>query len=58
MTESITLSVFDHNERRKDTLLGVANFEISKLQEDASQEEIVVKVLREGKEVGELVFSA
>lgn len=57
MTETLTLTVMDHNDRRKDTILGAASFELSLLAEDATRDGIVAKVLREGKECGELVFN-
>lgn len=57
MTESLTLNVMDHNDRRKDTMLGTASFELSLLKEDATREGIVAKILREGKECGEIIFS-
>lgn len=57
MHETLTLTVLDHNEHRKDTVLGVASFELALLVEDATQEGIVGKILREGKDSGEVVFN-
>lgn len=57
MSETLTLNVYDHNDRRKDTLLGTASFELAKLLADATLEGVSAKVLREGKEVGDVVFS-
>lgn len=56
LTETLNFSILDHNEHRKDTELGSASFELSKLTEDASQEGLVSKVLKDGKEKGELKF--
>lgn len=57
MHETLTLTVMDHNDRRKDSELGVASFDLALLTEDATQEGIVAKILREGKDCGELVFN-
>ncbi|KAF8320471.1 tricalbin [Clavulina sp. PMI_390] len=57
MSEVLTLTVYDHNDRRKDTVLGVATFELSLLAEDATRDGVVAKILREGKECGELIFN-
>ncbi|KAG8709183.1 hypothetical protein FRC08_018492 [Ceratobasidium sp. 394] len=56
LTETLNLSLLDHNEHRKDTDLGSASFELSSLTEDATQEGLVRKVLKDGKERGELKF--
>ena len=56
LTESRSLTVFDWNEHRKDSELGAATFDLSKLAEDATQEGIEAKVLKDGKERGELRF--
>lgn len=50
------LTVFDYNDHRKDTELGAAVFDLSKLQEDATQDGIELPVLREGKDKGLLRF--
>jgi len=57
MHETLTLTVLDHNEHRKDTILGVAGFELALLAEDATREGILAKILHEGKDCGELAFS-
>lgn len=56
LTETLTLSILDHNDHRKDTDLGTASFELSKLEADATQEGLISKVLRDGKEKGEVKF--
>ncbi|KAB5592905.1 hypothetical protein CTheo_3616 [Ceratobasidium theobromae] len=56
LTETLNLTILDHNEHRKDTDLGMASFELSSLVEDATQEGLVRKVLKDGKEKGEIKF--
>ncbi|EJD04407.1 tricalbin [Fomitiporia mediterranea MF3/22] len=56
LAEQLVLTVFDWNEHRKDSELGAATFDLSKLGEDAVQEGIETKVLKDGKERGELRF--
>ncbi|KAI5124397.1 hypothetical protein M0805_008282 [Coniferiporia weirii] len=56
LTEVLSLSLFDWNEHRKDTELGSATFELGKLNEDATHEGIESKILKDGKERGELRF--
>jgi Ca2+-dependent lipid-binding protein, contains C2 domain len=56
LNESLILNVFDYNDHRKNTLLSTATFELSKLQEDATQEGIESSLLKDGKERGELRF--
>lgn len=54
LQESLTLNVFDHNDHFKDSELGTASYELRNLVEDATREGIVAKVLRDGKERGEI----
>ncbi|KAF8342603.1 tricalbin [Cantharellus anzutake] len=54
--ETLTLSVLDHNDHRNDTELGTASYELSQLLDDATREGIIVKVLKDGKECGEVIF--
>jgi hypothetical protein len=56
LTEALNLTILDHNDHRKDTDLGSASFELSSLLEDATQEGLVRKILKDGKERGELKF--
>ncbi|KAG9128333.1 hypothetical protein FRC07_000841 [Ceratobasidium sp. 392] len=56
LTETLNLSILDHNEHRKDSDLGSASFELSSLADDATQEGLVKKVLKDGKERGEIKF--
>ena len=48
----------DYNERRKDTELGVASFDLMTLEKTPEQESIVSSVMYEGKERGALVYDA
>ncbi|TFY83046.1 hypothetical protein EWM64_g967 [Hericium alpestre] len=56
ITENLVLTLYDFNEHRKDTELGAALFEFSKLEEDATQEDLAMPVLKDGKDRGELRF--
>ncbi|KAG5220503.1 transmembrane protein [Salix suchowensis] len=56
--ETLCFNVYDYNDHRRDTLLGVANFDLSKLIEDATQEGIVASILKDGKDRGDLRFDA
>ncbi|KEP55097.1 calcium-independent phospholipase A2-gamma [Rhizoctonia solani 123E] len=51
-TETVNLTVLNHRHHYKDTELGTASFEFSTL----TQEELVRKVLKDGKEQGEVKF--
>lgn len=57
MMGSLTLTVMDYNDRRKDTLIGSMSFELSLLIQDDTRKGIVSTILREGKCCGELVYS-
>ncbi|QRV76177.1 C2 domain-containing protein [Ceratobasidium sp. AG-Ba] len=56
LTETLNLTILDHNDHRKDSDLGTASFELSALNDDATQEGLVRKVLKDGKERGEIKF--
>lgn len=56
LTDNLVLTVMDYNEHRKDTELGASIFELSKLDEDATQEDLSLPILKDGKEKGELRF--
>lgn len=56
LNESLVLSLWDFNDHRKDTRLGAATFELSKLVEDATQEDLTSHLLLDGKERGELRY--
>ena len=57
LTETLNLYVLDHNDHRKDTELGVASYELKNLLEDATREGIVAKVLKDGKDRGEVMLN-
>ena len=50
------LALFDYNERRKDTPLGAALFEMNKLIEDATFEGVELPILKDGKDRGQIRF--
>ncbi|KAG0635305.1 C2 domain-containing protein [Tuber brumale] len=52
--DSLTMTVYDWNEFRKDKELGVATFALDKLQEDPEQENIVTPVMVGGKARGQV----
>ncbi|KAF9568534.1 tricalbin [Agrocybe pediades] len=56
LKDVLTLSVYDFNDHRKNTLMGSATFDFAKLVEDATQEGLVSPLLKEGKERGELRY--
>ena len=56
LAESLVLSVFDYNDHRKNSELGFATFDMSKLREDATQEGLELPVLKDGKERGNIRF--
>lgn len=56
LQEQLVLNVFDYNERRKDTSLGAAIFELGKLIEDATFEGVELPILKDGKDRGQIRF--
>lgn len=56
INENLVLSLYDYNDHRKNTMLSSASFEMSKLLEDATQEDLAVELLKDGKDRGELRF--
>ncbi|KZT06296.1 tricalbin [Laetiporus sulphureus 93-53] len=56
LTESLVLSVVDWNEHRKDSEIGSAVFDMSKLREDSTQEGIDAPILKDGKQRGTIRF--
>ena len=56
LTESLILSVFDYNDHRKDSELGFATFDLSKLREDAVHEGLEDVIRKDGKDKGVLRF--
>ncbi|KZW02621.1 tricalbin [Exidia glandulosa HHB12029] len=55
LTEPLTFTVMDYNDHRKDTEMGVAQFELAQLNEDATREGVSMKIMKEGKERGDLL---
>ncbi|KAH9948433.1 C2 domain-containing protein [Amylocystis lapponica] len=56
LTESLVMSLLDYNEHRKDTELGLATFDMTKLREDATHEGLESAILKDGKERGTLRY--
>ncbi|KAK0208431.1 C2 domain-containing protein [Desarmillaria ectypa] len=56
LTESLVFNLYDYNDHRKNTLLGSSMFELTRLQEDATQEGLTSQLLMDGKERGELRY--
>ncbi|KAG7450195.1 tricalbin [Guyanagaster necrorhizus] len=56
LTESLVFNLYDYNDHRKNTLLGSSIFELTRLQEDATQEGMETQLLMDGKERGELRY--
>ncbi|KAG5654026.1 hypothetical protein H0H81_008041 [Sphagnurus paluster] len=56
LQESLILNLWDYNDHRKDSHMGASSFELSKLHEDAVQEDIRSTLLKDGKERGELRY--
>lgn len=52
------LTVMDYNERRKNTTLGAALFEMNQLIEDATFEGVELPILKDGKDRGLIRFDA
>lgn len=57
LQEPLVLNVMDYNDHRKDTKLGATTFELHKLLDDATIENIQLSVLRDGKDSGQLRFN-
>jgi Ca2+-dependent lipid-binding protein len=56
LRENLVFSVMDYNDHRQNSLLGSVSFALEALEQDATQEDIVSPILKEGKERGELRF--
>lgn len=56
LTDSLVLTVYDYNDHRKNTELGAVIFDLSVLQQDATQEGLESPVLKDGKEKGTLRY--
>jgi Ca2+-dependent lipid-binding protein len=56
LSDSLILTVYDYNDRRKDSVLGTCNFALEKMKDDARHEGIEAPVLKDGKEKGLLRY--
>ncbi|KAF8168240.1 C2 domain-containing protein [Crassisporium funariophilum] len=56
LNEQLILNLYDFNDHRKDTLLGSTSFDLNKLLEDSTQEDLVAQLLKDGKDRGELRY--
>ncbi|GAA5974459.1 hypothetical protein JCM11641_003227 [Rhodosporidiobolus odoratus] len=56
LTETLTLTLFDYNETRKDSDLGTVSFDLSSLAEDAEQVGLTGEVVYDGKPRGQVRF--
>ncbi|KZT58286.1 tricalbin [Calocera cornea HHB12733] len=56
LKEPLTLNIMDYNEHRKDMQLGTVTWPMDTLEQDAEQDEIVGKIMRDGREMGEIQF--
>src|SRR5216684_4534037 len=56
LTDNLILTIMDYNEFRKDTEIGATVFELAKLNEDATQDNLSHPILKDGKQRGELRF--
>jgi Ca2+-dependent lipid-binding protein len=57
LNDVLCLSIMDWNEHRKDSELGLVNFNLKQLEQDPEQERIVSPIMAQGKEKGNLQFS-
>ena len=57
LNDVLTLTVKDWNERRKDSELGVANFDLKTLEADPEQEHVQTSVTLQGKDRGLLNYA-
>ncbi|KAK9376941.1 C2 domain-containing protein [Lipomyces chichibuensis] len=58
LTDALTMEVLDFNDVRKDRSLGIVTFPLESLEEDPEKENIIGKIINNGKERGEVVFDA
>lgn len=56
LSEPLSISVWDHNGKRKDRQLGTVQFDLETLQINPRQNKIVAPFIRNNKPVGELEF--
>lgn len=51
------MAVWDYNDHRQHTELGIANFDLQALEQDPEQELVVTKIMSAGKDRGDLQFA-
>lgn len=56
LTDSLVLALMDFNDHRKDSEMGSAVFDLSKLREDSTLEGLEAPILKDGKERGMMRF--
>src|SRR5271154_1959791 len=56
LNDALSFQIFDYNEIRKDKLLGTANFDLKKLEEDPEHESVSASIMYNAKPRGEVVF--
>ncbi|KAI0726177.1 tricalbin [Fomitopsis betulina] len=56
LTDSLVLTLMDFNDHRKDSEMGSAVFDMSKLREDSTFEGLEASILKDGKERGMMRF--
>ena len=56
LTENLILRVWDYNDHRANTDLGFATFGLQALEQDATQENLELQILKDGKERGTVRF--
>lgn len=54
--DRLFLDLFDYNDHRSHTKLSTAIFELSALEDDATRDNLVTTLLKDGKERGELRY--
>lgn len=57
LNDPLALEVFDYNEVRKDKSLGIATFDLKRLENDSDQEHLSEAIMANGKSRGNIDFS-
>lgn len=57
LNDVLTMGVWDYNDHRTHTELGIANFDLKSVENDPEQELVVSKILATGKEKGDLQYA-
>lgn len=56
LSDVLTFDLYDYNDHRKDSDLGLASFDLQTLNDDPEQEDLVSEVLLQGKSRGTVKF--